>query len=367
MTSHSYHQGYALLVGVSKYQHISSLPSAILNDVMDIAATLSSADYCGYAQDNVVSLLDADATRQTVLDGLGALAARAGEDDTVCVYFSGHGAVLPSAGGDDSALLTVDSDLADLAGTAISSGDLAAALGQIKAKRVLVFIDSCHAGGAALSKGLTDGQGHEFKSGYSPSAFAKLAVGTGRALMASCRADEESGVFTGARNSIFTTALLAGLKGAADKDNSGVIKVFDLFEYVAEEVPKAVSDDQHPVFKADNLEQNFPIALSRGGRKTPASASAPSMHVDAGCWSQLEQCLIELFPTGPREQELWTRAGGDLSKLQLHGAGQAMWHSALRALKQGGGGKNISFGSLVAAAKEDFPNHQPLASLYDHR
>jgi hypothetical protein len=181
--------------------------------------------------------------------------------------------------------------------------------------------------------------------------------------MASCRADEESGVFTGARNSIFTTALLAGLKGAADKDNSGVIKVFDLFEYVAEEVPKAVSDDQHPVFKADNLEQNFPIALSRGGRKSPASASAPSMHVDADRWSQLEQCLIELFPTGPREQELWTRAGGDLSKLQLYGAGQAMWHSALRALKQGGGGKNISFGSLVAAAKEDFPNHRPLTSL----
>lgn len=363
MTSPGYHQGHALLVGVSKYQHISSLPTAILNDVKDIAATLSSADYCGYAQDNVVSLLNADATRQTVLDGLGALAARAGEDDTVCVYFSGHGAVLPSANGDDSVLLTVDSDLADLAGTAISSGDLAAALGQIKAKRVLVFIDSCHAGGAALSKGLTDGQGHEFKSGYSPSAFAKLAVGTGRALMASCRADEESGVFTGARNSIFTTALLAGLKGSADKDNSGVIKVFDLFEYVAEEVPKAVSDDQHPVFKADNLEQNFPIALSRGGRKSPASPSTPSMPIDADRWSQLEQCLIELFPTGPREQELWTRAGGDLSKLQLYGSGQATWHAALRTLKQGGGGKNISFGSLVAAAKEDFPNHQLMTSL----
>jgi hypothetical protein len=40
-----------------------------------------------------------------------------------------------------------------------------------------------------------------------------------------------------------------------------------------------------------------------------------------------------------------------------------MWHSAMRTLKQGGGGRNISFGSLVAAAKEDFSNHQLLTSL----
>lgn len=80
--------------------------------------------------------------------------------------------------------------------------------------------------------------------------------------MASCRADEESSVVQGARNSVFTAALLAGLQGAAEKDGSGVIKVFDLFEYVADEVPKSVADDQHPIFKADNLEQNFPVTLT---------------------------------------------------------------------------------------------------------
>jgi len=363
MTTPGYPQGHALLIGVSKYQRIASLPAAILNDVKDIAATLSSSAYCGYAHDNVVSLLDADATRQAVLDGLSALAVRAREDDTVCVYFSGHGAVLPGPGGDDSALLTADSDLTDIAGTAVSSRDLAAALGQIKAKRLLVFIDSCHAGGARITKGLTDDQGLEFKSGYSESAFAKLAVGSGRALMASCRADEESNVIKGARNSVFTTALLAGLQGAAEKERSGVIKVFDLFEYVAEEVPKSVADPQHPIFKADNLEQNFPVALSRGGMKSHSGASAPSTAVDADRWSELEHCLAELYPTGPRDQELWSRAGGDLSRIQLYGSGQATWHSALRALKQGGGGRNISFDSLVAAAKEDFLKHPRWTSL----
>lgn len=363
MNTPGYPQGHALLVGVSNYQRISSLPDAILNDVKDVAATLSSPTYCGYAQENVVSLLNADATRNAVLKGLSDLAARAAEDDTVCVYFSGHGTIFASPVGDDSALLTVDSDLSDVAGTAISSGDLATALGQIKAERVLVFIDSCHAGGTRIAKGLTDDQGHEFKSGYSETAFAKLAVGRGRALMASCRADEESGVIQGARNSLFTTALLAGLRGAAEKDGSGVIKVFDLFEYVADEVPKSAADDQHPIFKADNLEQNFPVALSRGGRKSPSSGPAPSTAGDADRWSELERCLVELYPAGPRDQELWSRAGGDLSRIQLYGSGQATWHSALRTLKQGGGGRNISIDSLVAAAREDFPKHQQLTKF----
>jgi hypothetical protein len=95
--------------------------------------------------------------------------------------------------------------------------------------------------------------------------------------MASCRADEVSRVISSARNSVFTTTLLAGLKGAADKGASGVIKVFDLFNYISEEVPKLVPDTQHPVFKAENLEENFAVALNQGGVKsTDATTSAPA-------------------------------------------------------------------------------------------
>ncbi len=358
-----YPQGHALLIGVANYQKISSLPDAILNDVNDVAATLSSPQYCAYPPANVVTLLDANATRAAVLKGLDELAARAGPDDTACVFFSGHGGIVGSSGNEDSVLITVDSDLADIQNTSISSNELATALAQIKAKRLLVFIDACHAGGAAISKRLTDGKGHEFKSGYTQNIFAKLAVGSGRALMASCRADEESAVFLGARNSVFTTVLLAGLRGAADKSASGFIKVFDLFDYVSEEVPKLIPDDQHPIFKADNLEFNFAVALSQGGKKSPHNPEATPMVQEGHPWSMLEEILVELYPFGPRDQEVWSRAGGDLSRLQFHPTGQAAWHAALRTLKQGGGGKNINFGSLLSTAKEDFSNHPQLAML----
>jgi len=363
MNPTGYPQGHALLIGVANYQQISSLPAAILNDVNDVAATLSSPKYCAYAPANVVTLLDANATRAAVLKGLDELAARAGPDDTACVFFSGHGAVVGNPGNEDSVLVTVDSDLADIENTSISSGELAAALARIKAKRLLVFIDACHAGGAAISKSLTDGKGHEFKSGYSQNTLAKLAVGSGRALMASCRADEVSAVFVGARNSVFTTALLAGLRGAADNSASGFVKVFDLFNYVSEEVPKLIPNHQHPIFKADNLEVNFVVALSQGGKKSPYRPETTPTAQEKDPWSVLEEVLVEVYPFGPREQEVWSRAGGDLSRLQYHPTGQAAWHAALRTLKQGGGGRSINFGSLLEIAKEDFSNHPKLAML----
>ncbi|RMP23068.1 caspase family protein [Pseudomonas coronafaciens] len=361
MNPTSYPQGHALLIGVANYQQISSLPTSILNDVNDVAATLSSPHYCAYSPGNVVTLLDAGATRAAVLKGLRELAVRAGPEDTVCVFFSGHGGVVGDPGNEHSVLVTVDSDLADIEKTSISSDELATALAHIEAKRLLVFIDACHAGGAAISKSLTDGNGHELKSGYSQNTFAKLAVGSGRALMASCRADEVSAVFRGARNSVFTTALLAGLRGAADKEASGFIRIFDLFNYVSEEVPKLIPDSQHPIFKADNLEGNFAVALNQGGKKLPSSPEAMPRLEERANWSVLEGIMVELYPFGPRDQEVWSRAGGDLSRLQFHPTGQAAWHSALRTLKQGGGGQNINFSSLLSTAKEDFPNHTQLA------
>ncbi|GGX98007.1 caspase family protein [Pseudoduganella dura] len=367
MTTTGYPQGHALLIGVANYKNISSLPAAILNDATDVAATLSSTQYCGYPQANVVTLLDGAATRAAVLKDLDELAARTTPDSTACVFFSGHGGIVDNNGQEDSVWATVDTDLDDLAGTSISSQELASAFANIKAKQLLVFIDACHAGGAAISKQLTDGKGHVLKSGYSQKAFERLATGTGRALMASCRADETSGVFPNARNSVFTTTLLAGLKGAADKGASGVIKVFDLFNYISEEVPKLIPDTQHPIFKADNLEVNFAVALNQGGVKSAnatanVQTNAPSAQ-QPDPWQLLEQALVAVYPFGPRDQEIWSRAGGDLSRLQYQSSGQAAWHSALRTLKQGGGGANISSTSLLRTAKEDYPQNPQLAQL----
>jgi len=68
----------------------------------------------------------------------------------------------------------------------------------------------------------------------------------------------------GRREQPLTRHLLAGLKGGISSED-GLIRVFDLFEYVQ---PRSRMDqpDQHPVFKAD-LEDNFPVGLYPGGKE----------------------------------------------------------------------------------------------------
>ncbi|MBD9404392.1 caspase family protein [Acidovorax sp. ACV02] len=361
MTTPGFPQGHALLIGVTDYRFVTNLPIAVRNDVLDLSRTLSAQDLCGYDPVNVVALLDAQATRVAVMEALEDLASRVGAEDTACVYFSGHGAVLDEATYEDSFLLTVDSDPEELPTTAISSDEFSSALMKVKAKRLLVFVDACHAGGTAISKGVGDGQTPYLKSGYSEKTFAKLANGSGRALMASCRASEESSIFPDARNSVFTTALLEGLRGSADPTASGFVRVFDLFGYVADQVPQVISE-QHPVFHADQIEGNFPVALSRGGKNSPGNG--PSLtSTGPQNWKALEEALVDLYPSGPRDQEVWSRAGGDLSRLAFQANGRVAWHAALRTLQQGGGGRNITFASLLEVAKDDFENNAELMKL----
>jgi hypothetical protein len=109
-TTTGYPQGHALLIGVANYQNVISLPTAILNDAVDVAETLSSMQYCGYPQANVVTLLDGAATRAAVLKGLAGSAARTTQDSTACVFFSGHGGIVDNNGQEDSVWATVDTD-----------------------------------------------------------------------------------------------------------------------------------------------------------------------------------------------------------------------------------------------------------------
>ena len=70
-----------------------------------------------------------------------------------------------------------------------------------------------------------------------------------------------------------------------------------------------------------------------------------------------------LYPSGPSDRSIWMRSGGDLARLSLNGAGRDQWWSALRELELGGGGRSVSFDTLITAMLEDYPNHLALLSI----
>ncbi|MFC9202707.1 caspase family protein [[Kitasatospora] papulosa] len=347
----------ALVVGIANYETVTSLPEAVLNDARDIASVLRAADYCGFPPDQVRVLLDDEATLEGIRTALAELASSSTAEDTAVIFFSGHGARLPSAGGETSALVPVDCRTSNLPETSFPETELTEALAAIEAQRLLVLIDACHAGGVAALKAHYDEQ--PIQAGFSEKSLQNLAQGTGRVVIASSRAREYSQVLHGARNSVFTQHLLEALKGKGRTTGDGLIRVFDVFNHVAENVRTSIPGQQHPIFKASDLEDNFPVALDRGGLK--GSAAAQLAQPDR--WREIETIMADLYPAGPTDQEIWTRAGGDLSRLRLNGSGRANWFAALRNLKLGGGGQQISLHTLLETAIDDFPHHPELTAL----
>jgi Caspase domain/TIR domain len=269
---------HALVIGIANYQHINPLPATVLKDAQDIYELLIDPQHCGYPKDHVELLLDDQATQATIREALAQLARRSHSESTVFFYLSSHGGRLESGSYAGEYLLPVDTvypSEQSLAETAIAGTDLTAALQDLPARKVVVLFDCCHAGGLGDPKDVTVSG---LKAGLPESYYEKLQAGTGRAILASSRSTESSWVLPGAANSLFTQHLLAGLRGGIASED-GLIRIFDLFEYLQ---PRVTHDqkNQHPIFKAQ-LEENFPIALYLGGQKSVVPKDDQGFRYDA--------------------------------------------------------------------------------------
>lgn len=361
--SETFEGGRALLIGIGEgYAPGMRLPRVVRADAEGVARVLEDESYCGYSPKNVELLLDEHATKANILAGLKRLAATARPDDTVLVFYSGHGARSLEPGSEATYICPADFDPASPVTTGIEAGELSALIKSIQALRVVVVLDACHAGGAVFLKGAK--QESKVALGLKNAGLERLAVGQGHVVLSSCTEDEESETYVQKGHSLFTYFLLEGLRGAAIDRGDGLVHVMDLFHFVAEQVPKHASTghEQHPVIKV-NAQDNFALALRAGGSAKRAPAGAPARSKPDLDARQLESVLYTLYPTGPMHNEIWSRAGGDVSQLSQPGNGRAAWHAALRVLWLGGGGPGITPTSLFEAATDEFPNSVELAAL----
>lgn len=259
----SFDDAHALVIGVSRYQHVAKLRPT--EDVPGIVAALVDPALCAYPPGHVHVLLEEQATRAAILAALAALAARTSERSTVLVYFSGHGGRVAPDGAQVAEafyLLPVDCQSkprALLDTTAISAAEWTAHCNALPAARLTIVLDCCRAAELAeaelpLSGAPLDGRD-----------VGPLARGRGRAVLAASRGDGSAYALPGQAHSVFTGTLLRGLRGEA-QGVGGVLRVCDLFHYVQQQIV-AEQPLQRPVFKAE-LEENYPVARWRGGRAT---------------------------------------------------------------------------------------------------
>jgi hypothetical protein len=240
----SFANGHALLIGVGSYAHHPAMDVAITaDDARAVAGVLADTTYCGYPQSQVTPLTGGAATRDGVLDALKAFAGKLGADDTLLLFYAGHGAY-----GDDGSyyLTTHDTQMQNrrvVSGTGVREAELIDVLRDVKAKRLLVFVNACHSG--ELTPVLAPDE--EPLTGTvlpSQAAAALLGTGEGRVIITACRDGQYAFVGPGPLT-LFTQALVDGLHGKGLSGKGGYISVFDLYTHLyfalEEAVPKQVA------------------------------------------------------------------------------------------------------------------------------
>lgn len=366
--------GRALLIGIGKgYSGRLELPEVVRHDAEALGVVLRDPELCGYPASQVRLLLDADATRANIRSALQELVDNAKPSDTVIIFFSGHGGQWAVGADAFGYICPADYVFMDPENTGIKTDELSNLVNAIPAARVVLILDACHAEAAAVVKS-DEAEKGLLPRGLLTPALEKLSSGSGRVVLASCSENERSYTYSAKGQSLFTYFLLEGLKGAAPVIEDGVIGVLDLFIYLSREVPARPprGEVQTPVILMRS-KTNFPLALRRGGwlkgvedpmpASSPALAPAATTRASSVDSRRLERVLATLYPTGPLHDEIWSRAGGDVSTLRLSGSGKASWHAAVKAIDNGGGGAGISYASLIAAALDEYPTHSDLLEL----
>lgn len=245
---------WAVVIGVSDYQNVPRLKYA-KKDAESFYDYLT--EYIGVPADHIQTLYDADVTDRKMRHVLGKwLKEKASRNDTVYIYFAGHGAPENDPQSDDKDgfekyLLTVDADPSDLHSTAVSMKYVAEVFGRLNSDRVVFIVDSCFSGASAgrtiLAANSTRG------AILSEDFLERLSKGKGRVILSASRANEASleDIKYGGGHGVFTYYLLEGLKGAADYSKDGLVDVDELQQYLSKMIPQATGQRQTPVKKGE--------------------------------------------------------------------------------------------------------------------
>lgn len=231
-TDNSTPQVWAVVIGVSSYEHMQTLKYSD-DDAYKIYAFLKSPQGGSLKDSNIKVLVDDSATRENILGELSRTFSKAGPNDLVMMYFSGHGL--------KGSFLPIDYDGTN---NKVFHHEITEILENSPAKFKLCMADACHSGGLYTEKGAT---GVAFESYYKSLAQSK----PGMALIMSSKSEETSLESNNLRQGVFSHFLLRGLKGEADnnKDKSVVLK--ELFDYIAHNVKEYTSKRQSPIIRGD--------------------------------------------------------------------------------------------------------------------
>ena len=219
------HKSYALVVGISEFDEFNDLPTE--NDPLRMRDYLF--EEAGFDH---VHLLTGDKVTKERLDELmlDEFRMQVGENDRFLFYWSGHGETLGDGIG-ARGFLPLKSSRRGRFSSMVSMDEIADWDSYIRAHQVLYLMDSCFSGLVGVAP----------QSDLAAITRAQLS-GPSRHVITAGRGDEQTIAVDQIGGSVFTHALLKGLRGAADAENAlgrdGIVSVGELKGYLGQEVAR---------------------------------------------------------------------------------------------------------------------------------
>ncbi|MBX3226751.1 MAG: caspase family protein [Labilithrix sp.] len=319
---------HVFAVGVTRYRDRSLDLTYPAKDARDVLAAFCGGDRCAHA----VELTDAAATRDGIL-ALRTEIERTKPEDAVVVYLSGHGA-LDARGG--YLFAPHDVDPSALERTGVPYAALEGLLDAVPARRKLLVMDTCNAGELDPEQVRAIAHAGKVKvvqaaalATVSPRAraardlFAELRRGTGTHVLASSSGVEYSLEDPRYQNSVFTHALLRGLREReADEGRTGAITVSALRAFVTKTVAELTAGHQTPSARRENLDADFDLVM--GGPSAAGRAATCALdRADASYRCGLLR--LKLFPNADGGL---ARARDAIARSLPDGRGEIVWRQA---------------------------------------
>ncbi|MEM7697305.1 MAG: caspase family protein, partial [Verrucomicrobiota bacterium] len=268
---------HVFAVGVSDYKNDDFDLRFAAKDALDLSsrfATLGKEN--GFREAFVHLVLDQQGTREEIIRTARKL-QEAEVDDTVVVFFAGHGVVTSSG---EYYFGTTDMNFEQPQESGISYQDIQSLFDGVAARRRFVFLDTCHAGEleasevAAIrndrnleSRGVTvralahNPTSNPNRSGrLIRSLFSDIRLDTGAHVLCAAQGAEFALEADSTQNGLFTHYLLKEIESkTADFNGDGNILAPELVNAVATKVSELTGGEQNPVMRESNSSLPFPL------------------------------------------------------------------------------------------------------------
>ncbi len=242
---------YVLAIGVSEYNNPELKLHFAAKDAQDFVASLKKQKGKLYSDVIVKSLMDKDATKDNITDGLDWIQRQTGQKDMAMIFYAGHGL------NDNNGIyymLPVGADIDRIRTTCLNFEELKQTVSSIAGK-VVVFIDACHSGnamGSTTRRGGTDINSVVNELSSTENGAITFTSSTGKEFSLE---DVKWG------NGAFTKALIEGLSGMAAINGKDKITIKSLDAYISERVKELTSGRQHPTSVTPPNVPDFPIGM----------------------------------------------------------------------------------------------------------